>query len=95
MSTPFSQALTLYTWTLVVLAVGVVLLIARFYAKSAGQQTRYWLFGVPIFFFAAGALRHLAAGRSVGDALGGGMWFLGAVTQIALCLVLYKQMTSD
>ncbi|MBN1286743.1 MAG: hypothetical protein JXB47_15195 [Anaerolineae bacterium] len=87
------RALTFYTWVLVSGGVLTVLLIARFFEQTSQQKTRYWLFLVPLGFFALGAWRHIALGRFIGDALGGLLWFVGALVLIVQCLVLYRQMT--
>jgi hypothetical protein len=94
-STSLSQVLILYNWCLIAVVIGVVLLIARFYEKTSGERARYWLFLVPLALFLAGTLRYADKGQIGGDALGGGLWFLGGALQILLCVSLYRQMTRD
>ncbi len=89
------QLVALYTWALAILMVGLVWLIARFFAKTSGRQLPHRLFAAPMLLFGAGTLRQLTTEQIVGDPLGGLLWFLGAAVQIVLCLMLYRQMTQD
>ncbi len=92
-SVNLSQIVTLYIWVLLAILTGIIFLIARFYEKSSGEMTRYQLFLAPLALFLGGTLRYASLGQIAGDALGGLLWFLGAVMQIALCVSLYRQMT--
>lgn len=89
------QALTVYTWALIAGGVVTVLLIARFFEKTSGSKTQYWLFLIPLAFFIAGAWRHVSLERFAGDWLGGLLWFAGALILAVQCLMLYRQMTQD
>lgn len=88
-----SQITILLIWVLIAFLTGVIFLIARFYQKNSGESTRYPLFLVPLLLFLAGTLRFASIGQMAGDALGGLLWFLGAVLQTLLVLMLYRQMT--
>lgn len=92
-SVNLTQILTLYIWIMIAVLTGIVFLIARFYQKSSGEPTRYQLFLAPLAFFLGGTLRYASGGQVGGDALGGVLWFVGAVLQIVLCVALYRQMT--
>jgi hypothetical protein len=89
----FSGAVTVFAWGLGAFVVFIVLLIAQFYEETSGQKTNYRLFLVPLILFVAGMARQLTVGHIAGDALAGVLWFVGAVVQVVLCVLLYRQMT--
>ncbi len=68
-----------------------VTLIARFYQRFAGETTYFYLFAVPILLFGLQAIRQT---NYPNDPLGDLLAAAAGVSLIALCLLLYRRMTT-
>lgn len=88
------QALTLFSWVLAAALMLVMLLIARFYQRSARQNSAYQLFLIPVVLTLAAGARQVLFGDGVyTDPLGDGLLFLAGASILAQCYWLYRQMT--
>ncbi|MHB8624917.1 MAG: hypothetical protein ACYDBJ_03630 [Aggregatilineales bacterium] len=93
MTITLDQALTIYIWFLLAIVLGILLLIARFYQRIAHEQTYYPAFVVPIVLFGLASARDASINQIGGDPLADGLWFVGGVALIGLCMYLYHLMT--
>jgi len=89
-----NQVLAIFAWFPLAVLLAIVLLIARFYQRLTGENTRYPLYAAPILLFGLAAADYAIAGRSGGTPLGDGLMFAGGAILLALCLSLYRQMTA-
>jgi hypothetical protein len=94
MTITLSQVLTIYIWFALTIVLGILLLIARFYQRMAHEQTYYPAFVAPIVLFALASARNASINQIGGDPLADGLWFVGGVTLIGLCIHLYHLMTT-
>ena len=85
--------LHLASWWIFAFIMTVVMLIARFYEKKAGQRTLYQLYILPILLFiSAGIAYFLSDGTFVGDKYGD-LFLTGAgLLTVALVGFLYTLM---
>lgn len=90
-----SQFIILYTWFPLALLLMFLLLIARFYERSANERTFFGFFGLPIVLFGAGMIRYASVNAVAGDVLGDALFSIGGVSLIVLCLFLYHLMTRN
>ncbi|MBL8165450.1 MAG: hypothetical protein JNJ61_25940 [Anaerolineae bacterium] len=90
-----SQIVILYAWFPLALILLFLLLIARFYERSANERTFFGYFGVPIGLFGAGLIRYASVNAIAGDVLGDMLVGIGGLLLILLCLFLYHLMTRN
>lgn len=88
------QFLTIYTWFGLTALVFLMALVARFYERLSGQRTYYQFFGVPIVAFAGATVRLIRVDQVVGDAWADAFLLIGGMALAALCLHVYRLMTS-
>ncbi|MBK8026606.1 MAG: hypothetical protein IPK19_35765 [Chloroflexi bacterium] len=90
----FSQLLTLYTWFLLAAAIGILMLIARFYQRFSKEKTYYWLYGVSIALFGVEAV-HQTRLQMVNDIIGLLLSAAAGLLLIVLCALLYWRMAGQ
>lgn len=90
-----SQFVILYAWFPLALLLMFLLLIARFYERSANERTFFGFFGLPIFLFGAGMIRYASVNAIAGDTLGDLLLGVAGLILIVLCLFLYHLMTRN
>jgi len=88
------QVLTIYIWFVVTVVLVILLLIARFYQRMAHEQTYYLVFVGPIVLFALASARNASINQIGGDPWADGLWFVGGIVLIGLCIRLYHLMTT-
>lgn len=88
------QLLTVATWIALVFLLVLLALIARKYEVLSGQRTYFELFAVPVIAFAGAALRQTQLDQVAGDTAGDLFLLVGGVSLAALCLHMYRLMTS-
>jgi hypothetical protein len=88
------QILTIYAWFVLSGLLFLMALIARFFERLSGQRTYYQLFVVPVLAFAGATVRLTSLDQVVGDKLTGILLAIGGASLIALCLNVYRLMTS-
>jgi hypothetical protein len=88
------QLLILLSWFGLSALVFLMALIARFYERLSGQRTYYGLFAVPVLAFAGASVRLTALDQLAGDAWADVLLLIGGGTLAALCLHVYRRMTS-
>ncbi len=88
------QLLTVYIWFGMSILIALLALIARFYERLSGQQTYYRFFVVPVIAFGAAAARFSHLDRITGDAWGDVLLLCGGLSLAALCVHVYRLMTS-
>jgi hypothetical protein len=88
------QLLTLYTWFGLGILIAFLALIARFYERLSGQRTYYRWFAVPAIAFGGAAVRFSHLDRMTGDAWGELLLLCGGLSLAALCVRMYRLMTS-
>jgi hypothetical protein len=88
------QFLTIYTWFGLTALVFLMALIARFYERLSGERTYYRFFGVPILAFAGATVRLVGTDQVVGDVWADAFLLIGGMALAALCLHMYRLMTS-
>ena len=94
MTITLSQVLTIYIWFVLTVVLVIVLLIARFYQRMAHEQTYYMAFVGPIVLFGLASARNASLDQASGDPVADGLWFVGGVVLIALCIHLYHLMST-
>lgn len=94
MSISLNQVLTIYIWFMLAIVLAILLLIARFYQRIAHEPTYYPVFVLPILLFGLASARDASINQIGGDPLADGLWFIGGVTLISLCIYLYRLMTT-
>lgn len=87
-----SQFLSLFSWFAIAALLFFLLLIARFYQKFSGEQTRFLLFGVVIVLLGIATVRYTSLRRVSGDVIADLLSFLGGVLLLALSIQLYQKM---
>ena len=85
-----AQALMLLAGLAVVMLTLTLLLIGRFYERSAGRRSGYQLFLLPAGLLALAGV--FAVSDQTGRA-GSAFWLLGGGSLMLLCFSLYRQMT--
>ena len=88
------QFLTIYMWFGLTALIFLMALIARFYERLSGKRTYYQFFGVPIVAFAGATVRLVGVDQVVGDVWADAFLLVGGMTLAALCLHVYRLMTS-
>jgi hypothetical protein len=88
------QFLMIYTWFGLTILVFLMALIARFYERLSGKRTYYQFFGVPVAAFAGATVRLVGVNHVVGDAWADAFLLVGGTTLAALCVHVYRLMTS-
>jgi hypothetical protein len=88
------QLLIVYSWFVLSALVFLMALIARFYERLSGQRTYYGLFTVPVIAFAGASLRLTALDQLAGDAWASILLLIGGSSLAALCVHVYRHMTS-
>ncbi len=88
-----NQILLIYAWFPLSVMIFLLLLIARFYQNLTGENTRYYLFAVPIVIFGVAAAHYANIDRVMGDPAGDLLLFLGGLVLGYLSIRLYRQMT--
>jgi hypothetical protein len=88
-----SQLLLLLTSFALAALLWLMLLIARFYARFAGEKTYHRLFLLPIALFGIAAVRYSSIDRIAGDALADVVMAAAGISLAILSLRLYRQMT--
>jgi hypothetical protein len=88
------QFLTIYMWFGLTALIFLMALIARFYERLSGKRTYFQFFCVPIVAFAGATVRLVGVDQVVGDAWADAFLLVGGATLAALCLHVYRLMTS-
>jgi len=88
------QFLTIYGWFGLTAFIFLMGLIARFYERLSNQKTYYRLFAVPVIAFAGATIRLSSLDQVSGDIWGDGFLVVGGVSLAALCIHIYRLMTS-
>jgi hypothetical protein len=88
------QFLTIYTWFALTALVFLMALIARFYERLSGERTYFRYFSVPIVAFAGATVRMVGTDQVVGDMWADAFLLIGGMALAALCLHMYRLMTS-
>lgn len=88
------QVLTVVSWGAVAVLLILLALIARKYETLSGERTYFKLFVLPVIAFAGAALRHVQRDQVAGDTAGDLFLLVGGVSLAALCLHMYRLMTS-
>jgi hypothetical protein len=88
------QFLAIFTWFGLSALVFLMALVARFYERLSRQRTYYQLFTVPIIAFAGATIRLVQSDQFVGDLGADACWLIGGLSLAALCLHVYRLMTS-
>ncbi len=88
------QILTIYVWFGMSVLVFLLALIARFYERLSGQRTYYQFFSVPVIALAGATIRLVSIDQLTGDSWGDGLLIVGGVSLAALCVHVYRRMTS-
>jgi hypothetical protein len=94
MTITLNQVLTIYIWFVLTILLVVLMLIARFYQRMAHEQTYFAAFVGPIVLFALASARNASINQFSGDPLADGLWFIGGIILIGLCIHLYHLMTT-
>jgi hypothetical protein len=94
MSISLHQFLTIFVWFGISALVFFLALIARFYERLSGQRTYYRFFSVPVMALALATLRFASLDVGAGDAVGDLLLFGSGTVLAALCLRIYRLMTS-
>ena len=85
--------LHLISWLIFSFMLTIVMLIARFYEKKAGQRTFYQFYFIPILLFIGAGVIYLLRGASfVGDEYGDVLLTAAGLLTIALVGYLYSLM---
>jgi hypothetical protein len=93
MTITLNQVLTIYIWFMLAIVLGILLLIARFYQRIAHERTYYPAFAAPVVLFGLASARDASINQIGGDPVADGLWFVGGVALISLCIYLYHLMT--
>ncbi len=93
MSITLNQVLTIYIWFVLAVVLAILLLIARFYEQMSHEPTYYRAFMAPLLFFGLASARDASINQIGGDPLADGLWLIGGVMLISLCLYLFRLMT--
>lgn len=88
------QVVTIFIWFGLSALLFLMALIARFYERLSGQRTFYGLFGVPVVAFAIATVVLTRQDVIAGDAVADLSLTAGGVALSALCLHVYRLMTS-
>ncbi len=88
------QFLTIYAWFGLGALLLQLMLIARFYERLSGKRTYYRFFAVPVLAFTAATVRQAQLDQVAGDAWADLGLFVGGVSLGALCIHVYRLMTS-
>jgi hypothetical protein len=88
------QFLTIYTWFGLSALIFLLALIARFYERLSSQRTYYQLFVLPVITFAGATIRLSSLDQVTGDSWGDGLLLISGIILAALCLHVYRRMTS-
>ena len=88
------QVLTIYVWFGVTALVFLLALVARFYERLSGQRTYYQFFGLPVIALAGATIRLVSINQVTGDGWGDGLLLISGLSLAALCLHVYRRMTS-
>lgn len=88
------QVFTVYVWFGLGAVLGLMALIARFYERLSGQRTYYQLFAVPILALAGATVQYSRLDQVTGDPLGDICLFVAGASLTALCVHVYRLMTS-
>jgi hypothetical protein len=88
------QFLTIFVWFALTALIFLMALIARFYERLSGKHTYYQFFGVPIVAFAGATVRLVGVDQVVGDVWADAFLLVGGMALAALCLHVYRLMTS-
>lgn len=94
MTISVSQVLMVYIWFVLTIVLVIMLLIARFYQRMSHEQTYYMAYVGPIVLFALASARSASLDQVSGDPLADGLWCVGGVILIGLCIHLYHLMTT-
>jgi hypothetical protein len=87
------QALALLNWALIATLIVLLLLIARFYQKTSGKTTYYWVFGLPIVLFGVASVRGAFLNQLGGDPLSDSLWACGGAVLVVMCILLFRLMS--
>jgi len=87
-----SQFLSLFSWFAIAALLFFLLLIARFFQKFSGEQTRYVLFGVVIIIFGISTVRYTSLHRVSGDMIADVLSFVGGILLLVITAQLYRKM---
>jgi hypothetical protein len=88
------QFLTIYIWFGLIALLFLMALIARFYERLSGKRTFYQLFVIPVIVWAGATVRLAGLDQLVEDAWANVFLLIGGVSLAALCLHVYRLMTS-
>jgi hypothetical protein len=88
------QILTIYIWFGLSVLIFLLALIARFYERLSGQRTYYQWFAFPVLTFAGATVRLVSLDQVAGDPWGDGCLLVGGISLAALCMHVYRLMTS-
>ena len=87
------KGLTLYSWTILVVILVFLFLIARFYERKSGQRSHYAYFFIPALLFLVASIRYaFGTDDLAGDAWGDGLFFVGGGVLAALSTLLFRLM---
>ncbi|MEL6150628.1 MAG: hypothetical protein AAGK74_01810 [Chloroflexota bacterium] len=70
----------------------IFLLIARFYQRFSGRQTRYWWFALPILLYGVASVRYASIQVLTGDLVGDVFSAAGGIALAVITTLLYYQM---
>jgi len=88
------QFLTIFSWFGLVALIFFMALIARFYERLSGQRTYYQFFIAPMLAFTVATVRFTSLDEITGDDWGDGALVIGGLILAALCIHIYRLMTS-
>jgi len=95
MTITLNQALTIYNWFLIAILIVILLMIARFYELRTHERTFYRVFILPLTFFGLASIRIAYLDQIDTDKLATGLWLIGGIFLIVLCVRLYYLMTNN
>jgi phosphoglycerol transferase MdoB-like AlkP superfamily enzyme len=88
------QLLTIFSWFGLSVVLFLLALIARFYEELSSQRTYYQFFAIPVLAFAGATVRFSQLDQVTRDVWGDLCLLVGGVSLAALCLHVYRLMTS-
>ncbi|HEX3050147.1 MAG TPA: hypothetical protein VHP83_05785 [Aggregatilineaceae bacterium] len=88
------QFLTIFSWFGLATLIFFMALIARFYERLSGQRTYYQLFIGPMLAFTVATVRFASLDEITGDDWGDGALLIAGLILAALCIHIYRHMTS-